>query len=219
MGAHLGAGLLAWSFLGRFLVLACFAAGKDEPREERGEARIVHAPDGSALNVESFGRADGPTLVFTHGWGLNSTAWGRARRDLAARYRLVTWDLPGLGRSKPPKDGRFTIDRFAEALGAVVQSTGADRVVLVGHSIGGMTTQTVWRACPAELKAKIAGLVLLDTTHENPLMTMWLCAPVASPALAADRADVVDHHRPVAPRLARQLAELSRAAPPSWPCA
>ena len=168
-----GAGLFAWSFLGRFVILLLFAKGVEAPREQRGEGAIVHAPDGSALNVESFGRADAPTLVFTHGWGLNSTAWFRARRGLGDRYRLVTWDLPGLGRSKPPTDGRFTLDRFAEALAAVVRSTGADSVVLVGHSIGGMATQTVWRVAPPDLRARIAGMVLIDTTHQNPLDTMW----------------------------------------------
>jgi pimeloyl-ACP methyl ester carboxylesterase len=171
---YTGLGLLAWSFLGRFVVLMFIPGGKDEPRDERGEGGTVAAPDGSALRVDRFGRSDGPTLVLTHGWGLNSTAWWYTRRALGDRYRLVTWDLPGLGRSKGPKDGKFTIDRFAEALGAVVQSTGSGPVVLVGHSIGGMTTQTFWRACPEALKARVAGVVLVNTTHENPLRTMWL---------------------------------------------
>ena len=69
--------------------------------------------------------------------GLNSTAWWYTKRALGERFRLVTWDLPGLGRSKPPMDGKFTIDRFAQSLGAVVESVGAGPVVLVGHSATG----------------------------------------------------------------------------------
>ncbi len=166
--------LSGWSFLGRFVVLMFIPAGRTEPRDDRGESSIVTAPDGSALHVETLGAPDGPTIVLTHGWGLNSTAWWYTKHALADRFRIVVWDLPGLGRSKSPKDGRFTIDRFAEALGAVVRSTGSDPVILVGHSIGGMTTQTFWRACPEALRRQVVGAVLVDTTHENPLRTMWL---------------------------------------------
>ncbi len=171
---YVGSALLAWSFLGRFVVLAFIPAGKDEPREQRSAGHVVQAPDGSALHVEDFGQTSGATLVLTHGWGLNSTAWWYTKKALGERFRLMTWDLPGLGRSKPPKDGRFTIDRFAEALGAVVEAVGPGPVVLVGHSIGGMTTQTFWRACPEAVRRRVAGVVLVDTTHEDPICTMWL---------------------------------------------
>ena len=171
---YTGVALLAWSFLGRFVVLLFIPAGEDEPREQRAEGHMVQAPDGSSLRVESFGNMQGPTIVLTHGWGLDSTAWWYTKKVLGQRFRLITWDLPGLGRSKPPTDGKITIDRFAESLGAVVQSTGPGPVVLVGHSIGGMTTQTFWRTCPQSVKEKVMGVVLVDTTHENPILTMWL---------------------------------------------
>jgi pimeloyl-ACP methyl ester carboxylesterase len=167
-------GLTGWSFLGRSVVLLFMRPGKSDPVEERASASVVTAPDGSVLHVETLGKADGPTIVLTHGWGLNSTAWWYAKHALAARYRLVVWDLPGLGRSKPPKDGKYTIDRFAEALGAVVRASGPGPVLLVGHSIGGMTTQTFFRACPEDLRRQVAGVVLVDTSHEDPLQTMWL---------------------------------------------
>jgi pimeloyl-ACP methyl ester carboxylesterase len=167
-------GLTGWSFLGRFVILMFIPAGKTDPVEERAEASVITAPDGSALHVETTGPADRPTIVLTHGWGLNATAWFYTKHALANRFRLVVWDLPGLGRSKPPTDGKFTIDRFAEALGAVVRSAGSGPVILVGHSIGGMTTQTFWRACPDDLRRRVAGIVLVDTTYENPLRTMWL---------------------------------------------
>ena len=173
---YVGLGLFGWSFLGRFIVLALMPSKPVEPKEDRGTSRSVSAPDGSVLNVESHGAQNAPTLILTHGWGLNATAWFRTRRALADRFNVVVWDLPGLGRSKPPKDGKLTIDRFAEALGAVVESTSGP-VILVGHSIGGMTTQTVWRACSAETRRRVAGLVLVDTTFKNPIDTMIL-APV-----------------------------------------
>ena len=171
---YTGVALLAWSFLGRFVVLLFMPAGRDDPREQRGDGHFIQAPDGSSLWLESFGRPDGPTLVLTHGWGLNSTAWWYTKHALGDRYRLLSWDLPGLGRSKPATDGKITIDRFAQALGAVVNAAGPAPVVLLGHSIGGMTTQTFWRACPKEITQKVAGVGLVDTTYENPIQTMWL---------------------------------------------
>jgi pimeloyl-ACP methyl ester carboxylesterase len=171
---YVGLCLVAWSFLGRFVILMAIPGGKDEPREERTAARKVIAPDGAILHVETLGPSGAPTLVLTHGWGLNGTAWWYTKNALAKRYRLVVWDLPGLGRSKAPKDGKITIDRFAEALGSVVESTGSHAVILVGHSIGGMTTQTFWRVSSEALRERVRGVILLNTTHENPLRTMWL---------------------------------------------
>lgn len=169
-----GAALLAWSFLGRFLVLAIVARGGQDPVLSRAEPRAVVAPDGSRIRVEIAGRADGPTLVLTHGWGLDSTAWSWARRDLGRRFRLVTWDLPGLGRSSRPDDGRYSLDRFADALAAVIEETTDRPAILVGHSIGGMTVQTLFRARPELARSVVAGVVLLNTTYENPLRTMIL---------------------------------------------
>ncbi len=183
---YIALGLVGWSFLGRFLVLLFIPAGRTDPREERSHAHVVTAPDGAVLHVETLGSQSAPTIVLTHGWGLNADAWWYTKHALAERFRVVVWDLPGLGRSKSPKDGKFTIDRFAQALGAVVQSTGPGPVLLVGHSIGGMTTQTFWRACPAALRQRVNGMVLVDTTHENPLHTMrlsWLWQALRWPAI------------------------------------
>ena len=169
-----GLGLLAWSLgVGRLIILMLIRRGHT-PMAARTAGREVVAPDGSRLHVETSGLASGPTVVLIHGWGLNSTAWGDARQALGSRYRVVAWDLPGLGRSKGPTDGRYTLDRFAEALAAVVESTGDGPVLLVGHSIGGMTTQTFFRSAPEAARRRVAGVVLVDTTHEDPTRTMLL---------------------------------------------
>ena len=171
---YVGSACLAWSFLGRLVVLLFMRNGADDPREHRTDPQTVVAPDGTQLRVETLGPPDGPTLVLTHGWGLSSTAWDQLKRQLGDRYRLVVWDLPGLGLSRSPPDGRFAIDRFAAALGAVVGTATTGPVVLVGHSIGGMTTQTFFRAAPPEVQRRVRGIVLVDTTYENPLRTMLL---------------------------------------------
>ena len=169
-----GLGLLVWSFGGGRLIVLAMIKGGHSPMTARTASHEVGAPDGSKLHVEASGLSTGPTIILTHGWGLNSTAWGDAKQKLGSRFRVVAWDLPGLGRSGGPSDGVYSIDRFAQALGAVVEASGPGPVLLVGHSIGGMTTQTFWRSASVEAQARVVGVVLIDTTHEDPTRTMWL---------------------------------------------
>jgi pimeloyl-ACP methyl ester carboxylesterase len=175
-----GLALLAWSFLGRW-VLTPFIAGKDKgPRSAamHGEGKMIAGASGSQLYVESQGPAGAPVILLTHGWGLDSTIWSYAKRDLAG-YRLILWDLPGLGRSKLAKGRTLTLDDFALDLGTVIEQAGDQPVVLVGHSIGGMTIQTFARDHPALFARRVAGVVLVNTTYTNPLKTMIL-APLVT---------------------------------------
>lgn len=144
----------------------------------RNQGKLVDRSDGTRLNVEVYGKLDGPTLVFTHGWSLDSTAWYYAKKILGNKFRLVLWDLPGLGRSQAPEDSNFEIAKMADDLHAVVESLGATKpVYLVGHSIGGMITQIYGGKYSASLPEHVAGLVLVHTTYTNPLRTM-LGAPL-----------------------------------------
>jgi pimeloyl-ACP methyl ester carboxylesterase len=112
-------------------------------------------------------------VVLTHGWGLDANAWYYVRRRLASKFRLVAWDLPGLGRSTQPSDGRYSVQRLAEDLRAVIAVHADSRpVVLVGHSIGGMTMFTLCRSHPALLGREVQGLVFVDTSHVWPLRTV-----------------------------------------------
>jgi pimeloyl-ACP methyl ester carboxylesterase len=167
-----GWALLFLSLFGRFIwpLILAKGNGRNEPRIERGQARTVQGADGSKINLEQFGRAEGPALVLTHGWGLDSTVWRYLRRDLGDRFRILVWDLPGLGRSGQPGDGRYTMERLGDDLRAVAEAAGGP-VVLVGHSIGGMTSQTLAGLRPEVLGDGVKGIVLVNTTHLRPSRT------------------------------------------------
>jgi pimeloyl-ACP methyl ester carboxylesterase len=170
-----GIALLLWSVSGRSLVLLTRRRGTDEPRSERGgRGRRVAGPDGADLHVEEHGpEAGAPTLLMTHGWDLDATAWYYEKKHLADRFRLVLWDLPGLGLSTQPKDGRYSLEGMAHDLRAVLGATAGGRpVVLVGHSIGGMTILTFCRLFPELLGREVAGIVLVNTTYTMPLNTI-----------------------------------------------
>jgi pimeloyl-ACP methyl ester carboxylesterase len=172
---YVALGVLAWSLLGAIpmRLLLGRAAGSGH-RLERAPGSAVTTADGSILHVERDGPPDAPVLVFTHGWGMDATTWIDARRRLAERYHLIFWDLPGLGRSKGPRDGKYTLDGFADALAAIVELAGRRQVILVGHSIGGMIIQTFARRHPARMGDQVRAVVLEHTTHTNPLQTTFL---------------------------------------------
>ncbi len=170
----LGLAMLLYSVFGRYLVLLMRRPAADEPRSERGGRELrVKGPDGSDLQAEIHGQEGRPTLLMTHGWDLDATAWYYEKKNLSERFRLVLWDLPGLGQSSQPADGRYSLERMAQNLRAVLDRTGDGRpVVLVGHSIGGMTILTFCRLFPELLGREVAGIVLVNTTYTQPLNTV-----------------------------------------------
>ena len=56
----------------------------------------------------------------------------------------------------------------------MIEWTGAQNVLLVGHSIGRMTIQTLARDHPVLFRSRVVGVALLNTTYTNPLKTMIL---------------------------------------------
>src|SRR5918912_964019 len=103
--------MLVLTLTGRWLVLLFHPAGRDEPTAARtGTAQRIEGRDGGALQVEESGPAAGPVLILTHGNGTNSTAWYYAKRQLADRFRLILWDLPGLVKSEGPRDNDYNLE-------------------------------------------------------------------------------------------------------------
>jgi pimeloyl-ACP methyl ester carboxylesterase len=171
--------LIACGALGRFPVLALAARPSPRPeRFDRGAGDMLKLADGAMVYLETRGEKGAPVIIFTHGQGLNSTVWSRIRRALLKQYRVVTWDLPGLGESslQPARD--YSVEHAAGVLREVVLSSASERVILVGHSFGGMVIQELAQADPEFFRRSVAGVVLMHTTHTNPLRTMVL-APAA----------------------------------------
>ena len=189
----IGLALLLFSFTGRAMVRMAVPSGIDEPRElESGTVQNVQRPDGTKIRAEIFGRLDGPTLVFTHGWGTSQTEWYYAKRHLGNQFRLIFWDLPGLGKSTQPENRDFALEKMASDLESVLKLAQGKPVVLVGHSIGGMINLTFCRLFPDRLGHDVKGIVQVDTSYTNPVTTTKNAAlsqalqkPVAEPLLYA----------------------------------
>jgi pimeloyl-ACP methyl ester carboxylesterase len=170
--------LLIWTFAGGLLVhwlmgrQSDASASEEPPKQTRGgTAHRLPRPDGSTIQVEVYGPADGPPLILTHGWGLNSTEWYYLKQQLTDHFRLIVWDLPGLGFSTQPGTKDYSLENLACDLEAVLGLAGERPALLLGHSIGGMITLTFCRLFPEALSARVAGLALVHTTYTNPVRT------------------------------------------------
>ena len=113
--------------------------------------------DGVRLYSASTGSGKA-TVVLVHGWTCDSSSWDAQVPVLAKHYRVIALDLPGHGRSGAPKDGKFSMDLFARAVEAVRAEARADKIVLVGHSMGAPVIRQYARLFPKH----VAGLVSVD---------------------------------------------------------
>src|SRR4051794_39808989 len=95
------------------------------------------------------------TIVFVHGWAGNGNFWNEQVPALEDHARLVFIDLPGHGQSDKP-DVDYTIDYLAEAVLGVINAVGAERVTLVGHSLGVAVICRVYGKSPAKVSALVA---------------------------------------------------------------
>lgn len=93
--------------------------------------------DDVELHVESVG--EGEPLVLIHGLGACGLDWAPQTAFFCERYRVITIDLRGHGRSSRPRTG-YSIERFAKDTAAVLQALETGPVHLVGISLGGMVT-------------------------------------------------------------------------------
>ena len=115
--------------------------------------------DGAKINWVATGKGE-PTVIFVHGWTCDSSTWARQVPVVARKYQAVTIDLPGHGKSGSPRDGKFSMDLFAKAVEIARREAKADKIVLVGHSMGTPVIRQYARLFPQH----VAALVLVDGT-------------------------------------------------------
>jgi pimeloyl-ACP methyl ester carboxylesterase len=120
--------------------------------------------DGAKIHWSLAGNNQSKTVIFVHGWTCDETTWREQVPALAKNYRVITLDLPGHGQSDPPRNGKFTVDLFAHAIESVRAEANADRVVLVGHSMGAPVVRQYARLYPQHTVA----LVFVDGVIVKP---------------------------------------------------
>lgn len=168
----IGAGAAAGVALERRYFRRVF--GSDLDAEEvmgqlHGTRVPVTADDGVALHVE-VDEPDDParadlTVIFSHGYSLNLDSWHFERRDLRGTARLVFWDQRSHGRSARGPVPGHVIDQLGRDLDRVLQATApTGPVVLVGHSMGGMTIMSLAALRPELFGDRVRGAALIATS-------------------------------------------------------
>jgi 3-oxoadipate enol-lactonase len=84
------------------------------------------------------GPEDAPVVVLSNSLGATRGMWDPQVPALAERYRVVTYDARGHGRSPAPA-GPYTLDDLVDDLVALLDRLGAQRAHVAGLSLGGMT--------------------------------------------------------------------------------
>jgi pimeloyl-ACP methyl ester carboxylesterase len=119
--------------------------------------RVAFSKDGTPISYEVYGSGE-PTLVFVHGWSCDARYWREQVPHFSKSYRVITLDLAGHGHSGVQRS-RYTMPAFGEDVRAVVEATGGNSVILIGHSMGGTIIAEAARFMPD----RVAGLIGIDT--------------------------------------------------------
>jgi pimeloyl-ACP methyl ester carboxylesterase len=108
-----------------------------------------------AYSVRGIGE---PAIVFVHGWSCDKSYWNQQIRPFSEKYQVVVIDLAGHGESGLERKD-YTLQAFGQDVAAAVNQLGLEKVILVGHSMGG---PVVIEAANL-LKGKVIGLIGADT--------------------------------------------------------
>lgn len=162
--ASLTAALLLTVAVPAAMTVGCRNAPDAEPSVSEPPAATigvgrVAAPDGASIAYESRGAGE-VTLVFVHGWMCDQSYWRHQVAAFKDRYRIVTVDLPGHGKSSSERQ-EWTLEAYGADVAAVVDHLDLEKVVLVGHSMGG----AVILEAAVRLGDRVAGLIGVETLH------------------------------------------------------
>jgi pimeloyl-ACP methyl ester carboxylesterase len=201
VGAVAGA-TVAGSMLNRRAVIDDPYADEDFETLDGDRSYLVTTPDGVPLAVREVGPTDAPlTVVFAHGFCLRMGAFHFQRMRLSDEWgtqvRMIFYDQRGHGRSGKAPPETYTLTQLGKDLETVLQVISPrGPIVLVGHSMGGMTVLSHARQFPRHYGGRIVGAALISSAAEgvgesplgeilnNPALEAVLRAARSAPKLA-----------------------------------
>jgi pimeloyl-ACP methyl ester carboxylesterase len=114
--------------------------------------------DGVRIYYNAVG--EGPAILLTNGYNLTSYMWRGLVDALSDRYRLITWDVRGHGRSDSPTgSGAYSQTLTLGDMAAILDAEGVREAILAGHSMGGYLSL----AFHVEHPARVRALILIGT--------------------------------------------------------
>jgi Predicted hydrolases or acyltransferases (alpha/beta hydrolase superfamily) len=116
------------------------------------------------INVKITGK--GIPIVLLHGFMENLEIWNYICNDISNKYRVISMDLPGHGKSiftLEEKNTIFTMEKAAEIVKKIIDKENIQKAVFVGHSMGGYIALAMAEKYPE----MFSGLCLLHSTTES----------------------------------------------------
>ena len=123
---------------------------------------FVSALDGTRIHYEVTGRIGKTPVLMIQGLGASKNAWNLQRIAMATRFRIISFDNRGAGRSDKPTEP-FTLEQMADDAIAVLDAAGVETAHVVGASMGGVISQIVAVKYPQRVRS----LTLVCTACRN----------------------------------------------------
>ena len=123
---------------------------------------FVSATDGTRIHYEVTGKPGATPILMIQGLGASKNAWNLQRIAMATRFRIISFDNRGAGRSDKPTEP-FTLEQMAEDAIAVLDAAGVETAHVVGASMGGVISQIVAVKHPHRVRS----LTLVCTACRN----------------------------------------------------
>jgi pimeloyl-ACP methyl ester carboxylesterase len=144
-------------------ILLCVSACASTARPVLEAENAALASDGVSLRYRVAGRDEPePTIVLVHGFGGDTTFWDEQIDHLSKEHRVVALDLAGHGKSGTDRMTGWTMEAFGDDIRSVCDEIGAEKVILVGHSMGGPAILEAARLMPE----RVVMLIPVETFHD-----------------------------------------------------
>jgi pimeloyl-ACP methyl ester carboxylesterase len=127
-----------------------------------------------------------PTLLFVHGYTCDSHDWSWQIPHFVTSHRVIAVDLRGHGRSSAPDTG-YTPQDFAGDLVRLLDHLAVQRVVAIGHSLGG----AVAGALAVEHPERVEAMVAIDPGYLVPDTMSALVDPLLDAMRTGDPVPIV----------------------------
>ena len=123
---------------------------------------FVSATDGARIHYEVTGKNGKTPVLMIQGLGASKNAWNLQRIAMATRFRCISFDNRGAGRSDKPTEP-FTLEQMADDALAVLDAAGIETAHVVGASMGGVISQIV----AVKFPHRVRSLTLVCTACRN----------------------------------------------------
>jgi 3-oxoadipate enol-lactonase len=122
------------------------------------------------LYYEFHGPEDGELLILNNGVFMNTASWAFQLPELSRRFRVLTYDMRGQGRSEHPV-GDYTLDLHGDDLVALMDALGIDKAHMVGTSYGGELNLVMGIRHPERCRTLV---IIASVSHSGPLLVAMI---------------------------------------------